>query len=474
MCRKARSLQFLRPTNATFNTLFRKNIMNESNDHDDLAFLKTLNILYVEDEIIIRKQLAQFLNRRCANLYIGTNGKEGLAIFQDCQPDLVISDVLMPEMDGLKMGEAIRAINPKIPIILTTAFEEPSYFHRAIDLSVDKYVVKPIDLLILEEALLKCARTLRAELALYELQQRTAELMELQRIAAVVFEAQEGMFVTDADTTILRVNKAFSEITGYPAEEMVGKTPHVLQSGRQDCHFYEEMWSGINQDGHWKGEIWNKRKNGEIYPENICVTAVKDDDGNVTNYVATFMDITINKAIADEIKHLAFYDPLTNLPNRRLLFDRLKIAFASNKRNGKKGAVLFIDMDNFKTLNDTLGHDMGDLLLKEVAERLHHCVRDCDTVARFGGDEFVIMLTNLNEDEDMAINQAEIIGQKILVTLNKSYQLRTQDYSSTPSIGVAIFTGHESSIHEPVKQADTAMYQAKKAGRNTLRFFKNI
>ena len=444
--------------------------MNESNDKDDLAFLKTLNILYVEDEIIIRKQLAQFLNRRCANLYIGTNGKEGLAIFEKSPPDMVISDVLMPEMDGLKMGEAMRAINPKIPIILTTAFEEPRYFHRAIDLNIDKYVVKPIDLSILETALLKCARTLRTELALHELQQRTAELVELQRIAAVVFEAQEGMFVTDANTTVLRVNKAFSDITGYPQEEIVGKTPHVLSSGRQNCHFYEGMWNGINQDGHWKGEIWNKRKNGEIYPENICITAVKDDDGNVTNYVATFADITTNKAIADEIERLAFYDPLTNLPNRRLLFDRLQIAFASNKRNGKKGAVLFIDMDNFKNINDTLGHDMGDLLLKEVAQRLHHCVRDCDTVARFGGDEFVIMLTNLKEGDDDATNQAKIIGQKILITLNEPYKLGTHDYSSTPSIGVAIFTGHELSIDDPIKKADTAMYQAKTAGRNALYF----
>ena len=444
-----------------------------NDDNGDLAFLKTLNILYVEDEMIIRKQLAQFLNRRCANLYLAANGQEGLSLFQQCQPDIVITDVLMPEMDGLKMGAAMRAINPKIPIILTTAFEEPRYFHLAIDLGVDKYVVKPVDLGILESALLKCTHTLRGELALHQAQQRADELVEIQRIAAVVFESQEGMFVAAANGTILRVNKAFSEITGYSAEEIIGKNPRILQSHRHDANFYAEMWEAISQLGYWKGEIWNRRKDGEIYPENLCITAVKDSEGNITNYIATFMDITTNKAITDEIERLAFYDPLTNLPNRRLLFDRLTIAFAKNKRNGTKGAVLFIDMDNFKTLNDTLGHDMGDLLLKEVAQRLHDCLRDSDTVARFGGDEFVVMLTDLNKEDEVAAKQADSIGQKILATLNKNYQLGTHDYHSTPSIGVAIFTGHEKSTDEPLKHADIAMYQAKISGRNALRFFQN-
>ena len=191
----------------------------------------------------------------------------------------------------------------------------------------------------------------------------------------------------------------------------------------------------------------------------------------ITNYVATFIDITVSKAAADKIERLAFYDPLTGLPNRRLLRDRLKSALASSHRSGRQGALLFIDLDNFKTLNDTLGHDMGDLLLQQVARRLESCVREGDTVARLGGDEFVVMLEDLSEQALDAAAQTEFIGDKILVALNQSYRLATHDFHSTASIGATLFNGHEQSIEELLKQADIAMYQAKTAGRNALRFF---
>ncbi|MGR9013620.1 MAG: PAS domain S-box protein, partial [Gammaproteobacteria bacterium] len=291
------------------------------------------------------------------------------------------------------------------------------------------------------------------------------------RIAATVFESQEGMLVTDVDNIILRVNRAFTNITGYTAEEVVGKNPRILQSGRQDTAFYAAMWDSINNTGSWEGEVWNRRKNGEIFPERLTITAVKGQDGIVTNYVATLFDITLSKAAADEIELLAFYDPLTGLPNRRLLLDRLKPALASSQRSGRKGALLFIDMDNFKNLNDTLGHDLGDILLQQVAERLIACVREVDTVARLGGDEFVVMLEDLSEQTTVALEQTKVVGNKVLVALNQPYQLATHDYHSTPSIGVTLFSGSEQAIDELLKQADIAMYQAKMAGRNTLRFF---
>jgi diguanylate cyclase (GGDEF)-like protein/PAS domain S-box-containing protein len=290
-------------------------------------------------------------------------------------------------------------------------------------------------------------------------------------IAAIAFESQEGMFVTDAHGVILRVNRAFTKITGYSAEEVIGKNPRILQSGRQNADFYAAMWESINATGAWEGEIWNRRKTGEVYPEQLTITAVIVADGIVTNYVATLTDITLSKASVDEIERLAFYDPLTGLPNRRLLWDRLESALASSHRNGRKGALLFIDMDNFKMLNDTLGHDMGDLLLQQVAQRLVPCVREGDTVARMGGDEFVVMLEDLSKQALEAATQTEMIGDKILAALNQPYQLAIHDYYSTASIGANLFNGHEQSIDELLKQADIAMYQAKSSGRNALRFF---
>jgi diguanylate cyclase (GGDEF)-like protein/PAS domain S-box-containing protein len=294
---------------------------------------------------------------------------------------------------------------------------------------------------------------------------------ELLRIAATAFESQEGMMVTDADGIILRVNRSFTEITGYSAEEMIGCKPSRLQSGRHNAAFYAEMWKNLRHQGVWQGEIWNRRKNGEIYPEWLTITAVKGEAGEVTHFVGTLIDNTLRKAAEDEIRHLAFYDPLTSLPNRRLLQDRLRQALASSMRSGHEGALLFIDLDNFKTLNDTLGHHIGDQLLLQVAERLSGCVRESDTVARLGGDEFVVMLDNLSEHMADAATQAEFVGRKIISSLNQPYLLAGNQHFSTPSVGAALFNKEDDSVDDLLKRADLAMYQAKAAGRNTLRFF---
>ena len=304
-------------------------------------------------------------------------------------------------------------------------------------------------------------------LYLRESQRTAADL----RIAASAFEAQEGMLITDACGIILRVNKAFTAITGYSTEDAVGQTPKLLHSGHQDSQYYQTMWECIRLNGSWKGEIWNKRKNGEIYPEHLTITTVKDKDDTITHYVGTFTDITASKAAADEIKLLAFYDPLTGLPNRRMLTDRLKQALALWARSNRQGALLFIDLDNFKALNDTLGHDIGDLLLQQVSQRLTACVREGDTVARMGGDEFVVMLEDLSEQTAEAAAQTEVAAHKIIDRLNQPYLLAAHKYRNTPSIGITLFASSNTGIDELFKQADIAMYQAKKAGRNTLRFF---
>ena len=291
------------------------------------------------------------------------------------------------------------------------------------------------------------------------------------RIAAVAFETQEGMMVTDAGSEILRINSAYTDITGYTTADVLGKTPRIFSSGRHTADFYKVMWATIKAKGVWVGEICNQRKNKELYPARLSITQVTDTDNIVTNYVSTLIDMTETKSAQDKIHRLAFYDPLTNLPNRRLLYDLLKPALAASKRSGRKGALLFIDLDDFKTLNDTLGHDMGDLLLMQVATRLLFCVRECDTVARLGGDEFVVMLDNLSEQDFEAAAQAEEVGQKILTNLNQFYQLKEHHYRCSASIGAIIFNENDITADELLKQADIAMYQAKNSGRNALRFF---
>ncbi len=294
------------------------------------------------------------------------------------------------------------------------------------------------------------------------------------RIAATAFESQEGMVVTDPDGVILRVNKAFTELSGYSAEEAIGQTPRLLKSGRHNADFYHAMWETIKTTGGWQGEIWDRRKDGTEYPKWLTISAVVGDDGVVTHYVGTHLDITERKIAEDKINELAFYDPLTRLPNRTLLLDRLRQAMTAGSRSGNFGSLLFMDLDNFKTLNDTLGHDIGDLLLQQVAQRISASVREGDTVARLGGDEFVVVLESLSGNAEEAATQTEAIGGKILATLNRPYQLKTTEYQSTASIGATLFRGHLDSIDDLMKQADLAMYKSKQTGRNALHFFDPV
>jgi diguanylate cyclase (GGDEF)-like protein/PAS domain S-box-containing protein len=300
-----------------------------------------------------------------------------------------------------------------------------------------------------------------------------------QHIAAIAFESQEGMFITDAAKVIIRINQAFTDITGYTPAEAVGQKPSLLSSGRHDDAFYAAMMADVKHNGSWQGEIWNRRKNGEHYPEWLTITQVNNHAGDTTHYVATLIDITVRKTAENEIRNLAFYDPLTRLPNRRLMQDRLQHALSSSVRHQRHGAMMLLDLDNFKTLNDTLGHAMGDQLLQEVAVRLSASIREGDTVARLGGDEFVVILEDLDQ-AGLAALQAESVAHKILTQLSAPYPLNVaplgspaqmRNHHCSASIGIALFREHPVSVEELVSRADTAMYQAKAAGRNTLRFF---
>ncbi|WP_314018630.1 EAL domain-containing protein [Stutzerimonas degradans] len=303
-----------------------------------------------------------------------------------------------------------------------------------------------------------------------DITERTDAELE-QRIAAIAFESQQGMLITDADNRILRVNKAFTQISGFTSEEAIGQTTRLLASGKHDADFYRAMWESIATTGTWIGEIWNRRKSGEVYPEWLTISAVKDAQGKISHYVAAFSDITDRKLAEQRIHHLAFYDPLTGLPNRRLLLDRLQQAMATSRRTGQLGALMFIDLDNFKNINDLHGHQTGDEVLRLAAGRLSANTRASDTVARLGGDEFVVMLEGLASDAELAGSQAEHVGMKLLTSLDGAYRLDELNLHSSASIGVVLFGEDDSTSEELMKRADMSMYEAKLSGKNALRFF---
>ena len=297
-------------------------------------------------------------------------------------------------------------------------------------------------------------------------------LAEQGRIANVAFETQEAIIVTDRNANIIRVNRAFEETTGYSQEEALGMNPRILASGRHDKEFYRIMWDAVLTEGRWSGEVWDRRKNGEIYPKWLTITAVKHMD-EVTHFVAVFVDITERKKAEEEIRNLAFYDPLTSLPNRRLLQDQLHRALSQSARSDHFGALMFIDLDHFKDLNDTKGHEYGDKMLVEVARRLGTCVRETDTISRFGGDEFVVLLEGMNVFKEEAVAQAGRIAEKIREALSQPYELSGTIHQSSPSIGIVLFRGVSVGSEELLKQADLAMYQSKEGGRNKVTFFES-
>ncbi|MFZ2855765.1 MAG: EAL domain-containing protein [Rhodocyclaceae bacterium] len=294
---------------------------------------------------------------------------------------------------------------------------------------------------------------------------------EQLRIAAVAFQSRDSMMVTDARGIIMQVNQAFTDVTGYSSADAVGKTPSLLHSGRQDAAFYRNLWEAIVREGHWEGEIWNRRKDGGIYPEWLSISGIKDAAGKLTHYLGIFSDISDPREAERKILKLAFYDPLTGLPNRRLLHDRLQQALASSGRSGQFGALLLLDLDHFKTINDTRGHDVGDELLVEIARRLQVTLRETDSAARLGGDEFVVLLEGLNEEQVAAATVAESIAEKLRAAICRPITLKGEMRHITPSIGVTLFCGIGEGLDASLKQADLALYQAKDAGRNTIRFY---
>ncbi|WP_341744124.1 putative bifunctional diguanylate cyclase/phosphodiesterase [Azonexus hydrophilus] len=286
----------------------------------------------------------------------------------------------------------------------------------------------------------------------------------LQRI---FLQCSEAVLITDRNNCIVAVNAAFSEMSGYPAEEVIGGNPRMFASGRNEPAFYASMWRAINEQGVWSGEIWDRRKDGQLYPIWLTVSAVTDNTGEVSNYVATFTDIGERIEATQQLLHLAYHDPLTLLPNRLAFESQLELAIRSCERDHKQVALMLIDLDHFKTVNDTLGHATGDELLKSVAIRLRDCVRASDIVARLGGDEFVVVLPDI----DSAMTVATLAGKVQHRLADHSHQIGVHSLYATPSIGISIYPGDGRDRETLLRNADVAMYHAKDRGRNNYQFY---
>ncbi len=349
-----------------------------------------------------------------------------------------------------------------------------SWYQQVVILTLGWLLTAALGLLILLHYL-RLSRT-EAELQCSEqaLREINHSLQAELRIADMAFETHLGMFITDAKGIIRKVNVTFEHITGYSAEEVLGENPRLLNSGRHDADFYREMWGSIHAKGSWQGEVWNRRKNGDTYPQWVTISAVKDARGEVTHYVATISDLTHRKAAEQEAHRLAFFDPLTGLPNRRMMLDRLEQALGASHHSDQQGALLFIDLDGFKHINDSLGHQLGDELLQLMARRIQAVSRDADLVARLGGDEFVILAEGLGETIDAASQAAERLATRLLGKLTQPCWLGDHRHLLSGSIGITLLGDGTCRVDECLQQAEMAMYQAKQAGRNTLRFFDPV
>ncbi|NJN46200.1 MAG: diguanylate cyclase [Candidatus Competibacteraceae bacterium] len=292
---------------------------------------------------------------------------------------------------------------------------------------------------------------------------------EQLRLAAKAFEnTSDAITITDAQGRIVSVNRAFTRITGYSADEVIGHNPSILQSGRHDDAYYVRMWQELSETGQWRDEIWNRHKSGRVYPEVLTINAVRDEHGTITHYVGVFTDISRHKQDEAQLAFLAHHDPLTRLPNRTLLLDRCRKMLAAADRHRHRVALIFIGLDHFKTINDSLGHVIGDQLLQGVADRLLEALRTSDTLARLGGDEFVVLADHLTDYQD-----AVAVIRKLATAFGESFELNNQTLFITASMGVSVYPRDGTSAEVLLRNADAAIHQAKQEGRNTYQFFSS-
>ncbi|MES9815266.1 MAG: EAL domain-containing protein, partial [Candidatus Thiodiazotropha sp.] len=374
-------------------------------------------------------------------------------------PDLILCDWHLPQFSGQRALSLLRQQNLDIPFIIVSGGIGEEAAVDALRQGANDYVLK--------DRPARLGEAVRRVLVDKQLRMahRTAE--EKLRLADRAFQnTAEGITVTDASGNIVSINPAFEAITGYSHEEVLGQNPRVLKSGHHPDSFYKEMWDTLLSTGHWRGEIWNRRKNGDAYPEWLTISAVKDGNDETTHYVGVFTDISQIKEAQDQINFLAHHDALTRLPNRALFRERFDHALMHARRENASIALLFLDLDRFKTVNDTLGHPVGDQVLLEVSKRMNQIVRASDTLARLGGDEFVLLL-----EEQTDAQHAAVVARKLLDLFSRPMIIGEHELVVTASIGITLYPNDGEDSDKLIRHADRAMYDAKQQGRNTYRFF---
>ncbi len=370
-------------------------------------------------------------------------------------PDVVLLDLNLPDSTGTRSVERCQTLTDA-PIVVLTGIDDATAMRVAIESGAEDYLAKGGD-----------GQSLRRSIRYAMLRHRREADA---RLAATVFShAREGVVITDPAANIIDVNRAFTRITGYPRAEVIGRNPRILRSGRHGSEFYQEMWRELLTNDYWYGEMWNRRKNGEIFIEMLTISAVRDPRGRLRHLVGLFSDITLQKEHERQLKHIAHYDALTSLPNRVLLTDRLHQAILRAKRSGQRLGLAYIDLDGFKAINDNHGHEVGDRLLMAIGERMRHAVRESDTIARLGGDEFVAVLAELDPlDNDLC----HTLVQRLLAAASHPLHVDGRVLQVSASIGVTFYPQEDGiDADQLLRQADQAMYQAKLAGKNRYHIF---
>lgn len=433
-------------------------------------------VLIVDDQPENIEVLGETLASLC-DIGFALSGPEGLAQVAAHRPDLILLDVMMPGMNGYQVLEHLRSDphSRDVPVIFVTARIDPDSETQGIEAGAVDFIHKPINPQVVRTRVSAHLERAQQRVALLELnrqlEQSLAETRSVQRQLLVLSTAIEQspltVMVTDTQGHIEYVNPFFTRLTGYSFSEARGRKPSILKSGLTEPGVYRDLWTRLTQGHTWTGEIVNRTKNGQTYVEETHIAPVVDAEGQPSHFIAIKLDITERKHAQEKIDHLAHYDVLTNLPNRSLFMDRVERGLALAKRHDTRLALLFIDLDKFKPINDQWGHAVGDLVLQEVARRMQGCVRESDTVSRVGGDEFVVLLLNLANAQD-----ALQVAEKIRAALREPMQLDGKTLSVSSCIGVAMYPEHGQTQTELSRQADAAMYQAKERGRDGVVLFE--
>ncbi len=425
---------------------------------------KNIHILYVEDDEGLARLLQKQLKRECGiRVDIASDGSEGLAKLEQHHYDIAIVDYNLPVLNGLQLLQALKSKEIDTPVIMLTGAGNETIAADVMKLGAVDYLIKDVGGEYLTGV---CAAVNRVWL------ERQAEIVKKQlfakqQLAKKVFDVtKEGIIVTDVHNVIQAINPAFSDITGYAFEEVVGQNPNMLRSERSDDALFQQMWSAINGSGYWEGEIWNKKKSGEEYPEWLSISAIKDEKGVVSEYIGVFTDITHRKEADEKIWHQANYDVLTDLPNRALLVDRANAALQRAQRERTAMALMFVDLDHFKHVNDCYGHAAGDAVLIEVARRISSALRKSDTVIRQSGDEFIVLMPLIHHIAD-----ASRVAEKVIGSLAAPYTIGGHKTYLSASAGIAVYPSDGDDVETLLRHADISLYKGKQAGRNQFVFF---